>query len=105
MRQINASGTKSRFLGAMINTVKNAVFYVNVIFMLIGLYGWHQLVFFSIIPNFWLFLGLFLFMFIGVIFIQYLILTPVEIEFTSRQVRLHDPVVHKFYETHWEKKK
>lgn len=101
MRQIDANKVYTRFLGAAITTIKNAVFYVNVIFMLVGLYGWHKLVFFSIIPNFWLFLALFALLFAIIVVIQYIVLTPAEISFTSRQVRLHDPVVHEFYESHW----
>jgi TctA family transporter len=77
-------------LGLALNTFKNSMSIIGIILSLIGLVGWHQLVFYRYIPNLWVFLTLFAGIFALLLLIQYYLFTPAETAFVMRQMHLHD---------------
>lgn len=87
MRQARANRT----LGAIVQTIKWSNFWLGFGFQAIALYGWHQLVFKTLIPSWWVFLGLFGVAFGGLVALQYFVLMPAELSFLSQQTRRHDP--------------
>jgi TctA family transporter len=77
-------------LGLVLNTFKNSMAIIGIIMSLIGLIGWHQLVFYKYIPNLWAFLALFSGIFALLMLVQYLLFTPAETAFIMKQMHLHD---------------
>jgi hypothetical protein len=91
MKQVDIHTSRLGSLGGFLHTVKNSMAIFGILMFFIGLYGWHQLVFVKIIPNFWTFMGLFVAAFIILCAAQYFVLTPLEVAYINRQTYTHDP--------------
>ncbi len=96
MRQIDViRSTKLRWIGSVWVIVHTSIALFNVVILAVYLFGWHQLVFYQYIPNFWVFAALLGGSFLFIILAVYKVVIPGQMAFNVNQAWRHDNPIKK----------
>lgn len=85
-----ASSKRLHGLGAILTVLFQTAGLFGLMLWGVSLYGWHQLVFYKLIPNFWLFTAFLVVLFVGTMFLMYKVLYPSLVTFQAHQYSTHN---------------